>query len=104
MCLLLCGTARAQNYVPIVSGVATVDASQGTNAQTSSFLIILTANVTSLEIIKPKAGQQITIILQQDSTGGRTVSCAADVLELRNRDKHRQCGHFAGFCLQHQHE
>ena len=80
VCLLLCGTARAQNYVPIVSGVATVDASQGTNAQTSSFLIILTANVTSLEIIKPKTGQQITIILQQDSTGGRTVSCAADVL------------------------
>ena len=80
VCLLLCGTARAQNYVPIVNGVATVDASQGTNAQTSSFLIILTANITSLEIIKPKAGQQITIILQQDSTGGRTVSCAADVL------------------------
>ena len=80
VCLLFCGTARAQNFVPIVSGVATVDASQGTNAQTSSFLVILTANVTSLEIIKPKTGQQITIILQQDSTGGRTVSCAADVL------------------------
>lgn len=67
-------------YVPIISGVATVDASLGTNAETSTFLIILTANVTSLEITKAKIGQQITIALQQDATGGRTVSFASDVL------------------------
>jgi hypothetical protein len=69
--------AHAQIQVPIVSGVATIDAALSTNAQTSSFLIILNANVTDLEIVHPKTGQQITIIFQQDSTGGRTVAYAS---------------------------
>jgi hypothetical protein len=75
--LLITPVARAQIQVPIASGVATIDAALSTNAQTSSFLIILNANVTDLEIIHPKTGQQITIIFQQDSTGGRTVVYAS---------------------------
>lgn len=80
LALLFCAPfAHAQVQVPIVSGTATVDASMPTSAQISSFLVILNQNVSSLQIINPRIGQQITIILQQDASGGRTVAYASNV-------------------------
>ncbi len=43
-------------------------------------MIILTANVTTLNLINPKIGQQITIAFQQDAVGSRTVSYASNIL------------------------
>src|ERR1700676_4375464 len=44
----------------------------------SSFQITLTGNVTSSTVSNPTAGQEITFIITQDGTGGRTFAWPAD--------------------------
>lgn len=63
----------AQQQVPIVSGVATVDV-----AHNQVFKVLLTQNVTSLTLTTSSpsipGGLQVSIIFSQNSTGGYTVA------------------------------
>ena len=58
--------------VPLVSGVATIDAHES-----NVFRITLTENVTVAAPLNPIDGQVINVILQQDGTGERTATWAA---------------------------
>lgn len=66
------GTTKT-TYTPS-SGVITLDASQG-----NSFLISVTAAITSMSITNPTDGQVITILWAQDSTG-HAVATASNML------------------------
>ncbi len=67
--------SHAQVNVPIVSGVATADVSQGQ----ISFRVFLSTNVTSFQFIKPVSGETVTVLFTQDGTGGRTVTFASNI-------------------------
>jgi hypothetical protein len=76
MLILSCpALLHAQQNVPIVSGVATVNVSGGQN----SFRVFLSANVTSFKFTNPTPGQIVTVLFTQDSTGGRTVTFASGI-------------------------
>lgn len=56
--------ANIKNTVAPVAGVLTLDCSTG-----NSFLITVTAAVTSMSLTNPSDGQEITLLWQQDATG-----------------------------------
>jgi hypothetical protein len=65
----------AQQQVPIVSGVVTINASQGTNF----FKVTLNANVTSVVINQLTPVQQVTLQFTENSTGGYTVAFGGNI-------------------------
>jgi hypothetical protein len=66
--------AFGQVQIPILSGVVTIDASQQVNSK-----VILTANVSSVVIQNPLPAKEVTILFQQDTTGGRTVTFGGNI-------------------------
>ena len=66
--------AKVKQTVAAVAGALTIDASAG-----SSFLVPVTAIISSMSITNPSDGQEITILFQQDSTG-YAVTLAANML------------------------
>ncbi len=67
------GTPKAT--VGSVAGVLTLNL-----ANTSSFLINLTQNVTSIVLTNPTDGQEITLLWIQNATGTWTVTFPANIL------------------------
>lgn len=66
--------AKIKQTVAPVAGVLTIDASTG-----DSFLITVNASITSMSIINPTDGKEITLLWAQDTTG-HAVTLAANLL------------------------
>ena len=68
------GVGPVKQTVAPVTGVLTVDASLG-----SSVLVTVNAAITSMSIINPTDGQEITFLWQQDATG-HAITLATNLL------------------------
>lgn len=72
--LLFALPAFAQQQVPIVSGVVTIDAILQANSK-----VILNGNVSSVVLVNPRPAGIVTILFAQDSTGSRTVTFGGNI-------------------------
>jgi len=74
--LLGCASAlSAQQVVPIVAGVVTMDVSQ----KKTSFKVVVNQNITSVVFQNPVGGEVVNVLFSQDSTGGFTVNFGGNI-------------------------
>ncbi len=79
--MLACASAvSAQQIVPIVAGVVTMDVSK----KQTSYKVVVNQNITSVVFENPTGGEVVNVLFSQDSAGGFTVNFGGNISNSPN--------------------